>query len=351
LPGYTVKLYAEGLENPRLMRTAPNGDLFVAETGPGRIRVLRGHDGSGKPQEMEVFAAELNHPFGIAFYPSGPNPQFVYVANTDSIVRFPYQVGDLKARAAKETVVADAFPGGGHSTRDLVFSPDGKKMWVGVGSRSNVDDPDTTPAEKDRATVLEFDIDGSGRRVYASGIRNATGLAINPATGQLWVCTNERDNLGDNLVPDYITHVEEGGFYGWPWYYLGGNQDPRLEGKRPELKATVKVPDVLLQPHSAPLNFVFYNGQQFAPDHRSSVFLTAHGSWNKAMRTGYKVVRVPLKNGAATGEYEDFVTGFVTADGQVWGRPVGVAVADDGSLMVSDDGSNSIWQVSYSGKK
>ena len=146
LPGYTVKLYAEGLENPRLMRTAPNGDLFVAETGPGRIRVLRGHDGSGKPQEMEVFAAELNRPFGIAFYPSGPNPQFVYVANTDSIVRFPYQVGDLKARAAKETVVADAFPGGGHSTRDLVFSPDGKKMWVGVGSRSNVDDPDTTPA-------------------------------------------------------------------------------------------------------------------------------------------------------------------------------------------------------------
>jgi len=351
LPGYTVKLYAEGLENPRLMRTAPNGDLFVAETGPGRIRVLRGHDGSGKPQEMEVFAAELNKPFGIAFYPSGPNPQFVYVANTDSIVRFPYQVGDLKARAAKETVVADAFPGGGHSTRDLVFSPDGKKMWVGVGSRSNVDDPDTTPAEKDRATVLEFDLDGSGRRVYASGIRNATGLAINPATRQLWVCTNERDNLGDNLVPDYITHVEEGGFYGWPWYYLGGNQDPRLEGKHPELKATVKVPDVLMQPHSAPLNFVFYNGQQFAPDHRSSVFLTAHGSWNKAMRTGYKVVRVPLKNGAATGEYEDFVTGFVTADGQVWGRPVGVAVADDGSLMVSDDGSNSIWQVSYSGKK
>ena len=213
LPGYTVKLYAEGLENPRLMRTAPNGDLFVAETGPGRIRVLRGHDGSGKPQEMEVFAAELNRPFGIAFYPSGPNPQFVYVANTDSIVRFPYQVGDLKARAAKETVVADAFPGGGHSTRDLVFSPDGKKMWVGVGSRSNLDDPDTTPAEKDRATVLEFAIDGSERRVYASGIRNASGLAINPATGQLWVCTNERDNLGDNLVPDYITHVEEGGFY------------------------------------------------------------------------------------------------------------------------------------------
>ena len=176
-------------------------------------------------------------------------------------------------------------------------------MLVGVGSRSNVDDPDTTPAEKDRATVLEFNIDGSGRRVYASGIRNATGLAINPATGQLWVCTNERDNLGDNLVPDYVTHVEDGGFYGWPWYYLGGNEDPRLEGKHPELKATVKVPDVLLQPHSAPLNFVFYGGQQFPPEHRTSVFLTAHGSWNKAVRTGYKVVRVPLTAGAPTGEY------------------------------------------------
>ena len=178
-----------------------------------------------------------------------------------------------------------------------------------------------------------------------------TPRAINPTTRQLWVCTNERDNLGDNLVPDYVTHVEDGGFYGWPWYYLGGNQDPRLEGKHPELKATVKVPDVLLQPHSAPLNFVFYGGQQFAPEHRTSVFLTAHGSWNKAVRTGYKVVRVPLTAGAPTGEYEDFVTGFVTADGQVWGRPVGVAVASGGSLMVSDDGSNSIWQVSYTGKK
>ena len=196
--------------------------------------------------------------------------------------------------------------------------------------------------------VFEYNPDGSGRRMYASGIRNPVGLAFHPTTGQLWVTCNERDNLGDNLVPDYVTHIEDGGFYGWPWYYLGGNQDPRLEGKRPELKATVKVPDVLFQPHSAPLGLAFYTGQQFDAADRDSIFVASHGSWNKAARTGYKVVRVPLKNGAATGEYQDFVTGFVTPEGQVWGRPVGVAVTKDGSLMVSDDGSGSIWQVSKS---
>lgn len=351
LPGYAVTLYADGLQNPRLIRTAPNGDLFVAETGANRIRVLRGRDASGKAVDVEVFAAELNRPFGIAFYPLGDNPQYVYVANTDSIVRYPYKVGDLKAQAPKEVLVTGQFAGGGHSTRDLVFSPDGKKMYVGVGSRSNVDDPDTTPAEKDRAAVLEFNPDGSGRRVYASGIRNPAGLAIHPRTGQLWVTCNERDNLGDNLVPDYITHVEDGSFYGWPWYYLGGHQDPRLEGKHPELKDKVKVPDILLQPHSAPLGFAFYTAQQFAPEHRDSLFAASHGSWNKAVRTGYKIIRAVLKDGTPTGEYEDFVTGFVTSDGQVWGRPVGVAVAKDGSLMFSDDGYNVIWQVSYTGKK
>jgi glucose/arabinose dehydrogenase len=350
MAGYAVMQYVDGLENPRKIVTAPNGDLFVAETAPGRIRVLRGHDASGKAQEVEVFAAELNRPFGIAFYPVGNNPQYVYVGNTDSIVRFPYRSGDLKARGPKEDVVTGQFPGGGHSTRDLAFSADGKKLFVGVGSRSNIDDPDTTPAEKDRATVLEFNPDGSGRRVYASGIRNPAGLAIQPGTGLLWVCTNERDNLGDNLVPDYLTHVEEGGFYGWPWYYLGGHPDPRLNGKRPELKDTVKVPDVLFQAHSAPLGLAFYTGQQFAPEHRDSIFVALHGSWNKATRTGYKVVRVPLVNGKATGEYQDFVTGFVTSDGHVWGRPVTVAVSRDGSLMFSDDGTGSIWEVRHGGK-
>jgi glucose/arabinose dehydrogenase len=350
LPGYAVTLYTGELEGPRLIRTAPNGDLFVAETGKNRVRVLRGLDPTGKPKEVEIFAADLNRPFGIAFYPQA-KPQYVYVGNTDSVVRFPYQAGDLKARGPAEVIVTGQFQGGGHSTRDITFSKDGKKMYVGVGSRSNVDDPDTTPEEKDRATVLEFNADGTGRRVYASGIRNAAGLATHPTTGQIWVSVNERDNLGDNLVPDYISHIEDGKFYGWPWFYIGGHQDPRHEGKHPELKDAVKVPDLLLQPHSASLGFVFYNGRQFPAEHRNSIFSASHGSWNKTMRTGYKVIRSPLKNGVPTGEYEDFVTGFVTTEGLVWGRPVGVAVAPDGALMVSDDASNSIWRVSYTGKK
>jgi glucose/arabinose dehydrogenase len=353
LPGYTVSLYYSGdLQNPRLIRTAPNGDLFVAETNQNRIRVLRGLDASGKAQEVEVFASGLNRPFGMAFYPPGPKPTHVFVANTDSVVRFPYKSGDLKASAPSEIVVpTGVFPGGGHSTRDVVFSRDGKKFYVGVGSLSNVDDPEVNAQEKDRATVLEFNADGTGRRVYATGIRNAVGLAIHPRRGQVWVSVNERDALGDNLVPDYISHIEDGGFYGWPWYYIGGNQDPRHAGKKPELKDKVKVPDVLLQPHSASLEMVFYTANQFPADHRDSIFSASHGSWNHSVRTGYKVIRTPLKDGVATGEYQDFVTGFVTPEGQVWGRPVGVAVANDGALMVSDDGSNSIWRVAYTGKK
>jgi glucose/arabinose dehydrogenase len=353
LPGYEVTLYAEGLQNPRLIRTAPNGDLFVAESEPGRVKVIRGMAG-GKAETIEVFASGLNRPFGIAFYPLGPNPAYVYVGNTDSVVRFPYQVGDLKARGPVQTLAAlpsAARPASGHWTRDLVFSRDGRKLLVSVGSGSNVDDPDTTQGEKDRATVLEFNPDGTGRRVYATGIRNAVGLAIHPKTGQLWASVNERDGLGDDLVPDYITHVEDGGFYGWPWFYIGGNQDPRHAGKHPELKAKVKVPDVLLQPHSASLEMLFYSATQFPAEHRDSIFAAEHGSWNTSKRTGQKVIRVPLKNGVPTGEYEDFLTGFVVDAAQVWGRPVGVAVARDGALLVSDDGSNTIWRVSYAGRK
>jgi glucose/arabinose dehydrogenase len=239
--------------------------------------------------------------------------------------------------------------GGGHWTRDLAFTPDGKKLFISVGSHSNLDDPDTTPAEYHRADILEANPDGSDVTVYASGIRNPVGIAIDPSGGELWTSVNERDALGNNLPPDYITHVQEGGFYGWPWYYTGGHPDPRLKGRHPELKENVIVPDVLLQPHNASLQLTFYEGTQFPRQYRGDIFAAEHGSWNKDVRTGYEVILVPLENGHAPGAYEDFVTGFVTADGDVWGRPVGVAVASDGSLMVSDDGSNTIWRVSYTG--
>lgn len=220
-------------------------------------------------------------------------------------------------------------------------------MFLSVGSRSNVDDPDTHPAEHHRANILEYTPQGKFVKVYGAGIRNPVGIAIQPETGELWCSVNERDELGDNLVPDYITHVQEGGFYGWPWYYMGDHQDPRLKGKHPELKSKVMVPDVLLQPHNASLEMTFYEGNQFPKDYKGDIFAAEHGSWNKAERAGYEVIRVPLKDSKATGEYEDFVTGFVTPDGQVWGRPVGVAVAPDGSLMVTDDGFKSIWRVIY----
>jgi glucose/arabinose dehydrogenase len=355
LPGFTVTQYVTGLQNPRLIRRAPNGDLFVAESEPGRIRVLRGVAADGKAQTVEVFATGLTQPFGIAFYPPGPSPQYVYVGNTGSVVRFPYRNGDLKARGPAETIVPDIpsggrLTGGGHWTRDLAFTRDGGKMFVSVGSHSNDDDADNNPQEFHRADILEFNPDGSGSRIYAYGIRNPVGIATNPGTGELWASVNERDGLGDNLVPDYITHVQPGGFYGWPWFYMGGRQDPRQQGKHPELQSKVITPDVLLQPHNASLEMTFYDGRQFPAGYRGDIFAAEHGSWNKAVRTGYEVIRVPLKEGHATGEYEDFLTGFVTPGGDVWGRPVGVAVAQDGSLIVTDDGSNSVWRVSYTGR-
>jgi len=356
LPGFKVEQYATDLDNPRELRTAPNGDLFVAESDPGRILVMRGIGADGRAATTSVFASGLVLPFGIAFYPPGPDPKYVYVANTDSVVRFPYENGDLKARGPAEAVVKELpgfgrLRGGGHWTRDLVFTPDGKKLFISVGSHSNLDDPDTTPAEFHRADILETNPDGSGLTVYASGIRNPVGIAIDPSDGELWTSVNERDALGNNLPPDYITHVQDGGFYGWPWYYTGGHPDPRLRGKHPELKDKVILPDVLLQPHDASLQLTFYEGAQFPSQYRGDIFAAEHGSWNKSVRTGYEVILVPLENGRATGAYEDFVTGFVTPDGDVWGRPVGVAVASDGSLMFSDDGSNTIWRVSYKGGK
>ncbi len=355
LPGFKVELYASGLDNPRLMRTAPNGDVFLAESRAGRVRVLRGISPSGTVVEQGVFASGLRQPFGIAFYPPGPNPEWVYVGDTDAVLRFPYRSGDMKARGASVKITAlpggGLLWGGGHWTRDIAFSADGKKMYVSVGSHSNVDDPDTHPAELHRADILEFNPDGTGLRVYASGIRNAVGIAMSPKTGELWASVNERDQLGDNLPPDYITHVEEGGFYGWPWFYIGGHADPRLPGKHPELRAKVIVPDVLLQPHNASLEMMFYEGRQFPKQYRGDVFAAEHGSWNRSVRTGYELIRVPMNAaGRAEGSYEDFMTGFVTADGKVWGRPVGVTEAKDGSLLVSDDAGQAVWRVEYTGK-
>jgi glucose/arabinose dehydrogenase len=351
LPGFKVELFTTGLENPRTLRTAPNGDIFLAESDAGRIRVFRGMTAEDKPELSAVFATGLKHPYGLAFYPPGPNPEWLYVGSTAELVRFPYHNGDLKATGAPQHI-ADLPDTGGHWTRALAFSPDGKKLFVAVGSASNVDDPDTHPGEKDRADILVCDPASCTLRVYAYGIRNAGGgIAVDPQTGELWCSVNERDALGDNLVPDYITHVQEGGFYGWPWWYTGGHQDPRHAGKHPELKDKAIVPDVLLQPHNASLEFTFYDGQQFPAEYKGDIFASEHGSWNRSVRAGYEVIRIPRhQTGDASGEYEDFVTGFVLPDGKVWGRPVGITTAPDGALLVSDDGSNSIWRVSYAGK-
>jgi glucose/arabinose dehydrogenase len=314
----------------------------------GRVRVLRAGDGGRKAERNEVFAAGLDRPFGIAFYPPGPEPKWLYVAQTGSVVRYPYQNGDLVKRGSAQTVVASLGHGsGGHWTRDVAFSSDGAQMFVSVGSASNVAEGNTD--ERDRADVLVFDPEGRGRRVYASGLRNCVGMAVEPSTHDLWCSTNERDGLGDDLVPDYVTRVHSGGFYGWPWFYLGAHPDPRHAGERPELASKVVLPDVLLQSHSAPLQLTFYDATAFPPKYRGGAFVASHGSWNRAKRTGPKVIFLPLRAGVPTGEYEDFMTGFVASDDAVWARPVGVAVAHDGALFVSEDGNGTIWRVSSTG--
>lgn len=374
-PGFVVEQFANGLDQPRLVRVAPNGDIFVSESRAGRLRVLRATDGAGKPDRVETFASNLKLPFGIAFWPPGPNPQYLYVANTDSVARFPYRNGDLHARGPAQSVVTAIpggghFGGGGHWTRDVVFSRDGSKMFISVGSSSN--DAETLAqrglpeaiqwaklhglgaawgSEQWRADVLAANPDGTGLRVFATGLRNCVGMAVNSLTGDLWCSTNERDGLGDNLPPDYITRVREGGFYGWPWYYIGDHEDPHHRGERPDLKSKVITPDVLIQAHSASLEMTFYNGRQFPEEYRGDAFAAEHGSWNRSRRTGYKIIRVITRNGKPTGEYEDFMTGFVTADGDVRGRPVGVAVAHDGALIVTEDANGTVWRVAYRGDR
>jgi glucose/arabinose dehydrogenase len=375
--GFRVAEFATGLRGPRTMRLAPNGDIFVAETKAGRIAVLRPTSDGSKATRIATFASGLVNPFGMAFYPHD-QPQWLYVAETNRVVRYPYRSGDISASGAAQTLVTQLAPHatGGHITRDLVFSRDERSLYVSVGSGSNIADdmPKKTAAEAkawqrdhalgaawgdetDRADVLLFAVGDGGTvsgagRVYATGLRNCAGLTLEPDTGDLWCTVNERDLLGDNLPPDYSTRVREGGFYGWPWYYLGSHQDPRLKGERPDLAGKVLLPDVPYQAHSAPLNLIFYSASTgsaaFPSEYVGDGFAVLHGSWDRALRTGYKVVRVRMRNGMPTGEYDDFLVGYIVDNDDVWGRPVGALENRDGALLISDDGGNVIYRVSYS---
>ncbi len=369
--GFTVQLFAEGLEAPRMIRSAPNGDLFVAETGAGNIRILRPSEDGKSAAKNVVYASGLSEPFGIGFYPKGPEPKWVYVAESNRVIRFAYADGDLQPRFTPETIVAELAPtAGGHVTRDLVFSNDGTQMFVSVGSATNDAQgmPPKTPEqieawqaahglgaawdlETGRADVLVFTPEGKERHTVATGLRNCVGLAVHPSTGAVYCSTNERDGLGDNLPPDYVTTVRQGEFFGWPWWYLGNHEDPRWKGARPDLSGKIINPQVLLQPHSAPLAITFYDGTAFPEEYRGSAFVAFHGSWNRTERAGYKVVRILMRDGEPTGEYEDFLTGFVIDNNHVWGRPVGLTVGKDGALYVTEDANGTVWRAAYSGRK
>jgi glucose/arabinose dehydrogenase/cytochrome c2 len=369
--GFHVAVFASGLAGPRKMLVAPNGDIFVTEIRGGRVAVLHPSSDGSRSAGMDVYLQGLRQPFGLAFYPNAQNPQWLYVAETHRVTRYAYQVGDVKPRGETQVVVAQLPSGVGHYTRDIAFSPDGKRLFVSVGSGSNVADmmSKKTPgqvrsweaehglgaawdAETNRAAVLEFDAAApAAPTLYGTGIRNCVSLTVQPAGGALWCTTNERDALGDDLVPDYSTRVNSGSFYGWPWYYIGSNEDPRLKGERPDLKGKVAVPDVLYQSHSAALSMTFYGASAgpsaFPAAYVGDAFVAFHGSWNRSLRTGYKLVRVHMKNGEPTGDYEDFLTGFVVDDAHVWGRPVATAELNDGSLLMSEDGSNVIFRIWY----
>jgi len=371
-PGFKIDVFTRDVQGPRTMRVAPNGDIFLAETKAGRIKVLRASADGASVASSATYAEGLTGPFGMQFYPSGGQPQWLYVTEVNRVLRYAYKVGDTKATGAAEVVVPQlASSTMGHSTRDLVFSLDGKRMFVAVGSQSNVADgmPKKTPQEiksweaehgvgaawgdeTNRADVLVFDV-GSGKpgKPFATGIRNCVAIAMQ-STGDLWCTTNERDALGDNLVPDYSTRVKEGGYYGWPWYYMGDHEDPRHAGERPDLKGKTITPDVPYQAHSAAVGFTFYTASTgrsaFPAEYVGDAFAVFHGSWNRSSRTGHKVVRVPMKNGAPTGEYTDFLVGFITDDGKPWARPSSITELPDGSLLLSDDDGNVIYRISYS---
>jgi len=365
IDGFHVELFASNLMAPRTIRIAPNGDTFVFETEAGRLRVFPHSEQKTQNHQGKIYVGGLDKPHGLSFYPPGADPRFIYVATEKSVLRFPYVKGDLAATGAGEVIIKD-LPSGGHSTRDIAFSEDGKTLFLSIGSETNVAEGLATLSQKDsveleslngrgsswgmeqgRAVVLTFEPDGKNKKTYATGLRNCSGMAVRPTTDELWCVVNERDMLGDNLPPDYATYVKKDGFYGWPWFYIGGNQDPRHLDERPDLANQVTIPDVLFQAHSAPLSITFYQGNLFPTEYLGDAFVALHGSWNRAQKTGYKVVRLKFRDGQPTGEYQDFLTGFVRDNTHVWGRPASVAVASDGSLLVSDDVSGTIWRVIY----
>ena len=339
-PGFRIDVWATGFSDPRNMLLAPNGDVFVADTGGDRILVLRDANGDGKPEQRFTWASGIDRPFGLAL--RGGNQ--LYVGTGSAIVRYAYKSGQTAAGAAPARVAT--VPEGGHSTRNVIFNRDGSKMYAAIGSASNVDDETDDPL---RAAITEFNPDGSGKRVFASGLRNPIGLAWNPADRTLWTCVNERDGLGDDLVPDYATEVKAGAFYGWPFAYIGKHPEPRHHGEHPELVAKTIVPSLLIQAHSAPITMAFYDGKMFPASYRGGLFVALHGSWNRSQLTGFKVIFIPFRNGKPAGGYDDFVAGWMSdpTGGTVWGRPAGVLVLGDGSLLVSDDGAGVIWRVTY----
>lgn len=341
--GFKVNVFAEGeFRYPRWMALAPNGDVFVADSRANSVVVLRDTNKDGKADQRFVFSSKLSQPFGMAFH-----KDWFYVANTDAIVRFAYKSGQTEAVGEPEKVV-ELTPGGynQHWTRNILFSKDGKQMFVSIGSATNVD----VEADQKRAAISVYDPNGKDHRIFASGLRNPIGLAWNPKTGELWTAVNERDGLGDDLVPDYATSVKEGGFYGWPYSYLGQNEDPRRKGENPELVKKAIVPDVLFTSHVAALGIQFYSGKMFPKEYRGDAFVAFHGSWNRQKLSGYSVIRIRFKNGKLIGNsYQNFVTGWLPDENsnEVWGRPVGLLVAADGSLLITDDGGRKIWRVSY----
>lgn len=340
--GFVVEPFAaEGLTRPRVARQAPNGDIFVVDTGASSVVVLRDANGNGRIEEGErhVFTTGLKQPYGLAFHGDA-----VYVANTDAVLRFPYKAGDLAASGPATVVTELPSSKGGHWTRNIVFSPDGRHFYVTVGSSSNVDvEPDPL-----RAAVLRFDADGSNRHVMMTGVRNPVGLDVHPATGELWTSVQEREGLGDELVPDYVARVIDGTTHGWPFAYMGGNEDPRHAGARPDIVKNAATPEILIDSHSSILGLTFYDHTAFGQKYRHGAFAALRGSSGRSTRTGYKIIFLPFDEGRASGGYEDFVVGWMLGPDrpEVWGRPVDVTVLQDGSLLIVEDANHSLWRVS-----